>query len=248
MLDAHRNLAAALKQVPQLLGAPPVRAVLMISAHWQEGDFTVMSHARPPMIYDYSGFPENTYQVQYPAPGAPELARQVQGLLQSAGINARLDPERGFDHGSFVPMAVMYPDAKVPVIQMSLQRGLDPQQHLAAGRALAALRNEGILVVGSGLSYHNLSTFGAQAKNPSAAFDDWLQQALVGKNFAQRASALTAWQAAPSARQAHPREEHLLPLMVAVGAAGGDAATRCYHEADFFGGISVSGYRFGNPC
>lgn len=243
MLEAHRNLAAALKQLPQLVGAAP-RAVLMVSAHWEEDDFTVMGHPQPPMIYDYSGFPENTYHVQYAAPGAPQLARQVHDLLQGAGIAARLDPARGFDHGSFVPMAVMYPDANVPVIQLSLKRGLDPQQHLAAGRALAALRNDGVLVIGSGLSYHNLRAFGPQARVPSAAFDQWLQQSLEGKNLEQRSSALAAWEAAPSARQVHPREEHLLPLMVAVGAAGDDAATRFYHEDDFFGGASVSSYMF----
>jgi aromatic ring-opening dioxygenase catalytic subunit (LigB family) len=244
MLDAHRNLEAALKQLPQLVGATP-KAVLMVSAHWEEDDFTVMSHPKPPMIYDYTGFPENTYRVQYPAPGAPELAQQVHALLQSAGIAARIERERGFDHGTFVPMAVMYPDANVPVTQLSLKRGLSPQDHLAAGRALATLRSEGVVVIASGLSYHNLRTFGALGKTPSAAFDHWLQQTLAETDFEKRAFALASWEAAPSARQAHPREDHLLPLMVAVGAAGADVATRVYHEDTFFGGLSVSSYMFG---
>ena len=241
--DAHRKLESALQQLPRLVGATP-KAVLMISAHWEEADFTVMSHPSPPMIYDYSGFPENTYQIRYAAPGAPKLAEQVHGLLQSAGIAARLDPARGFDHGAFVPMAVMYPDAGMPVMQLSLKRGLNPQDHLAAGRALASLRNEGVLVIGSGSSYHNLRMLGPESKEPSAAFDDWLQRTLEQSDFEKRTGALASWEAAPSARVAHPREEHLLPLMVAVGAAERDAATRIYHENTFFGSGSVSSFMF----
>lgn len=243
MRDTHRNLEAALQQLPQLVGATP-KAVLMISAHWEEKDFTVMSHPNPPMLYDYSNFPANTYQVQYPAPGAPQLAERVHGLLQSAGITVRLDPARGFDHGAFVPMAVIYPDATVPVVQLSLKRGLDPQDHLAAGRVLATLRSEGVLIVGSGSSYHNLRMLGPESKEPSAAFDDWLQRTLEGTHFEERALALASWEAAPSARVAHPREEHLLPLMVAVGAAESDVATRFYHENTFFGSGSVSSFMF----
>ena len=241
--EAHRKLEAALQKLPQLVGVTP-KAVLMISAHWEEADFTVMSHLNPPMIYDYTGFPENTYQIRYAAPGAPQLAERVHGLLQSAGIAARLDPARGFDHGTFVPMAVIYPDASVPVLQLSLKRGLSPQDHLAAGRALAPLRHEGVLVVGSGSSYHNLRMLGPEAKGPSAAFDDWLQHTLEGTHFEERANALASWEAAPSARVAHPREEHLLPLMVAVGAAERDVATRFYHEDTFFCSGSVSSFMF----
>ena len=243
MRDTHRNLESALQQLPQLVGTTP-KAVLMISAHWEEDDFTLMSHPNPPMVYDYTGFPENTYKVRYAAPGSPQLADQVQGLLQSAGITARLDPARGFDHGTFVPMAVMYPDASVPVLQLSLKRGLDPQDHLAAGRALAKLRSEGVLVLGSGSSYHNLRMLGPEAKEPSAAFDDWLQHTLEGTDFEKRSIALAFWETAPSARVAHPREEHLLPLMVALGAAEQDTATRFYHENTFFGSGSVSSFMF----
>ena len=241
--DTHRTLEAALQGLPLLVGEMP-KAVLMVSAHWEEDDFTVMSHPSPPMVYDYYGFPDNTYQIQYAAPGAPKLAQRVQGLLQSAGIAARLDPARGFDHGTFVPMAVMYPDASVPVVQLSLKRGLDPQDHLAAGRALATLREEGVLIIGSGSSYHNLSMLGPESKAPSAAFDDWLQRTLDGTHIADRAAALAAWDAAPSARMAHPREEHLLPLMVAVGAAERDLATRFHHEDTFFGSASLSSFMF----
>jgi aromatic ring-opening dioxygenase catalytic subunit (LigB family) len=243
MREIHRNLEAALQQLPQLVGVTP-KAVLMISAHWEEEDFTVMTHRNPPMLYDYNNFPANTYQVQYPAPGAPQLAEQVQALLQSAGIAARLDPTRGFDRGTFVPMFVIYPDASIPIVQLSLKRGLDPQAHLAAGRALATLRAEGVLVVGSGSSYHNLRMMGPESKEPSAEFDAWLQHSLEGTDFEERTAALTFWDAAPSARVAHPREEHLLPLMVAVGAAEHDVATRFYHENTFFGSGSVSSFMF----
>ena len=141
-------------------------------------------------------------------------------------------------------MFVVYPDADVPIVQLSLKRGLDPQAHLAAGRALASLRDEGILIVGSGSSYHNLRMMGPEAKEPSAAFDAWLQQSLEGTDFDSRTAALASWETAPSARVSHPREEHLLPLMVAVGAAEQDVATRFYHENTFFGSGSVSSVMF----
>jgi len=244
MRGTYDRLAAALRHIPQQVGDTPT-TVLMVSAHWEEADFTVMSHPNPPMIYDYSGFPDYTYRIQYPAPGAPRLAQDVQAALQRAGIAAKLDSMRGFDHGMYAPMAVMYPDASVPTVQLSLKRGLDPDAHLAVGRALAPLRDQGVLIVGSGLSYHNLRAFGPAAEETSAAFDDWLQRALAPANFAERARALTGWESAPAARQAHPREEHLLPLMVAVGAAENDVATLVYHEDNFFGGISVSNFQFG---
>ncbi|GAB7543695.1 DODA-type extradiol aromatic ring-opening family dioxygenase [Cupriavidus sp. CuC1] len=240
----YDGLKAALQQMPQLVGAAP-KAVLMISAHWEEPEFTIMANPKPPMIYDYYGFPDYTYQIQYPAPGAPQLATRVQGLLEDAGLAARLDPLRGFDHGMYAPMAVIYPGADMPTVQLSLKRGLDPLAHLALGRALAPLRHEGILIVGSGLSYHNLRAFGPAGKDVSAAFDAWLEQALTATAPEQRAAALTAWESAPAARQAHPREEHLLPLMVAVGAAEADTATRVYHEDNFAGGITVSSFMFG---
>ena len=244
MTGVYDQLEASLKQMPAQVGTTP-QAVLMVSAHWEEPEFTLQSNPHPPMVYDYSGFPPHTYRIQYPAPGAPALAERVRGLLEGAGLAARLDDARGYDHGMYAPLAVAYPNADVPVVQLSLKRGLDPQQHLALGRALAPLRDEGILIVGSGLSYHNLRLFGPAGKEPSAAFDQWLQRTLVDTTPAARAQGLIDWQSAPAARQAHPREEHLLPLMVAVGAAGSDATRRIYHEDDFAGGITVSSYMFG---
>jgi aromatic ring-opening dioxygenase catalytic subunit (LigB family) len=230
--------------MPQQIGMRP-KAVLVISGHWEERDFTVMSSANPPMIYDYSGFPEHTYRIKYAAPGSPETAERVHGLIERAGFPARLDTTRGYDHGTFAPLAVIYPDADVPVLQLSLRHGYDPKDHIAVGRALAPLRDEGVLILGSGLSYHNLRDFGPRAKAPSAAFDHWLQETLVAVSPAERITRLVDWEAAPAARKAHPQEDHLLPLMVVVGAAGNDKAVRVYHEDNFFGGIAVSSFMFG---
>ena len=241
---AYDQLEAALARMPADIGTPP-RAVLMLSAHWEAPQFTVQTHARPPMLYDYGGFPDFAYRIQYPAPGAPAVAARVREALSAAGIASQEDAARGFDHGMFAPMAVIYPKADVPVLQLSLKRGLDPHAHLALGRALAPLRDEGVLIVGSGLSYHNLRAFGPAARAPSAAFDAWLESTLAIADAAGRADTLARWESAPAARVAHPREEHLLPLMVALGAARDEAATRVYHEHEFFGGITVSSYRFG---
>ena len=244
MGGVYDRLEASLARMPADIGRTP-RAVLMLSAHWEAPQFTVQTHARPPMLYDYGGFPDFTYRIQYPAPGAPEVAARVREALSAAGIASQEDAARGFDHGMFAPMAVIYPDADVPVLQLSLKRGLAPDEHLALGRALAPLRDKDVLIVGSGLSYHNLRAFGPAAREPSAAFDGWLESTLDIADAATRSTTLAAWERAPAARLAHPREEHLLPLMVALGAAEGEAATRVYHEREFFGGITVSSYRFG---
>jgi aromatic ring-opening dioxygenase catalytic subunit (LigB family) len=241
---AYDQLEASLKALPAQIGETP-KAVLVISGHWEEPEFTVMAQAHPPMVYDYSGFPAHTYAIQYPAPGAPALAREVQALIQAAGFAARLDEQRGFDHGTFVPLAVMYPEAQVPVLQLSMKSGYSPQDHLALGRALAPLRQQGVLIIGSGLSYHNLRAFGAAGKAASATFDHWLQEALLGTSPTERSKRLLDWASAPAARLAHPREDHLIPLMVAVGAAETEASSCIYHEANFFGGITVSSFMFG---
>ncbi len=244
MGGVYDRLEAALARMPSDIGRAP-RAILMLSAHWEAPNFTVQSSPAPGMLYDYGGFPDFTYRITYPAPGAPDVAVRVREALAAAGIESGEDAARGFDHGMFAPMAVIYPKADVPVLQLSLKTGLAPDEHLALGRALAPLRDEGILIVGSGLSYHNLRAFGPAARAPSAAFDAWLASTLAIADAATRSATLSAWERAPAARLAHPREEHLLPLMVALGAAEGEAATRVYHESDFFGGITVSSYRFG---
>lgn len=239
----YAGLSRALRQMPEQVGESP-RAILLISAHWEEPDFTVMTAARPGMLHDYYNFPEETYSVDYPAPGAPWLADQVQVLLDNAGLPIKTDKERGFDHGMFCPMAVAWPRADIPVVQLSLRNGLDPREHMALGHALSPLRDQGVLIIGSGLSYHNLRNFGPAAHAISAEFDGWIHEVLGIEDAQQREDRLAQWESAPSAREAHPREEHLLPLMVAVGAAGEDSAERVYHEDDFMGGISVSNFRF----
>lgn len=230
--------------MPRQIGVTP-KAVLVISAHWEEPEFTVMASAQPGMIYDYSGFPEHTYHINYAAPGSPELAHQVQALIQQAGFHSKLDFNRGFDHGVYSALYPIYPKADVPIVQLSLKAGLDPATHLALGHALTSLRSEGILIIGSGLSYHNLRRFGPAGFEASREFDDWLQNTLLHSDVMQRAEQLKNWEQAPSARAAHPREEHLLPLMVALGAAQNDAAHCVYHERTFMGGLTVSSFRFG---
>ena len=244
MNGAYAMLEASLQEMQQQVALTP-KAVLVISGHWEKREFTVMSNPNPPMIYDFSGFPEHTYRIKYSAPGSPQIAERVRALIEGGGHDVHLDAQRGYDHGTYAPLAVIYPDANVPILQLSLKRGYDPQEHIAVGRSLAPLRNEGVLIVGSGLSYHNLREFGPAAKEPSAAFDQWLQDTLVAASPAERVARLLSWEAAPSARKAHPQEDHLLPLMVVVGAAGNDRAKCVYHQADFFGGITVSGFMFG---
>jgi aromatic ring-opening dioxygenase catalytic subunit (LigB family) len=239
--DELSELTAYLKSIARLPKTAP-KALLMISAHWEEPVPTVMSAARPPMLYDYSGFPPETYSIQWPAPGAPELGTRVRELLRAAGIDSAADGKRGFDHGTFVPLKLAYPEANVPTLQLSLKHGLDPAEHLAIGRALAPLRDEGVFIVGSGMTYHNLRAFGPQSAPVAAAFDAWLQQS-VPLPQAERDAALAQWTQAPAARQAHPREEHLIPLMVTAGAAGADRATVAYSNS--IRGLKISAYQFG---
>jgi aromatic ring-opening dioxygenase catalytic subunit (LigB family) len=218
-------------------------ALVVVSAHWEEPVPTVMTSPRPPMFYDYDGFPPESYQITWPAAGEPAVAARVRSLLQAAGIPSAADPDRGFDHGTFVPLKLSFPDADVPTIQLSLQQGLDPARHLAIGRALAPLRDEGVLLVGSGMSFHNLRNYGSpQTPAVSQAFDAWLQQVVVADPDT-RDAALARWATAPAARQAHPREEHLMPLMVVAGAAGADRGLVAFSNT--IGGAHVSAAHFG---
>jgi aromatic ring-opening dioxygenase catalytic subunit (LigB family) len=240
--NPYEGLARYLREYPEAIGAKP-KAILAISGHWEEPEFTVMGSAKPPMIYDYSGFPEHTYHIRYDAPGSPQLARRVRELLDQAGIPSREDPRRGYDHGVFTPFSVSHPKADIPIVQLSIKNGYDPKAHIALGRALAPLRDEGVLIVGSGLSYHNLRAFGPHAYAASKAFDDWLTDAVTAKDAKTRNEKLAHWSEAPSARIAHPKEDHLVPLMVASGAAGEDLGVKNY--SDKMMGVEVSGFRFG---
>jgi aromatic ring-opening dioxygenase catalytic subunit (LigB family) len=236
------RLADYLRSVSAIPPSRP-KALLVVSAHWEKPVPTVMASAHPPILYDYYGFPPESYEITWPAPGAPDLAARVQQLLGDAGIRSGADAERGFDHGTFVPLKLTYPDADVPAAQLSLKRGLDPAEHLAIGRALAPLRNEGVFIIGSGMTFHNLRAFRDPRAAPVAeTFDAWLREAMV-QDPPERNRQLEKWASAPAARAAHPREEHLLPLMVVSGAAGDDRAVVGFN--DTFAGLRLSAYHFG---
>jgi len=218
------------------------KAILVVSGHWEEQAFTASSAAKPELIFDYSGFPEHTYRLRWPAPGEPELAVRVAGLLEQAGLPSALSADRGYDHGVFVPMKVAFPQAEIPVVTLSLATNLDPALHLAAGRALMPLRDEGVLIVGSGMSFHNLRAyFGPETVERARAFDAWLTEA-VAQPAARRDALLSNWRAAPFAAYSHPREEHLIPLMVVAGAGGEAAGTRIFADEPM--GAALSAYRF----
>jgi len=212
-----------LRSVDSLLPARP-QAILIITAHWEAEVPSFTGGTNPGLIYDYYGFPPETYALQYPAPGQPALAQRASELLHHAGLASRVDADYGWDHGVFIPLKVMYPQADVPVVAMSLQASLDPLLHAQLGAALSPLRDEGVLIVGSGMSYHNLRQF-ALAAPLSHDFHDWLDASVQGTR-AQRAERLAQWHQAPGGLASHPREEHLLPLMVASG-AGSDSPGRC---------------------
>ncbi len=238
------RLDASLKQLRRELGDAP-KAVLMVTAHWEEEVFSFSSSRAPPMLYDYYGFPREMYAIRYDAPGDPALAQRAADLLVGGGMTARLDPERGFDHGTFSLMQAIWPEADMPVVQMSIRRDFSPEAHLEAGRLIEPLREEGVLIIGSGLSFHNLRALGnPAAQAPSQMFDQWLQESLVGSSGKDRANRLRQWEKAPAARIAQPREDHLMPLHVAVGAASGEAGAMTYHE-DHFMGVAASSFRFG---
>jgi aromatic ring-opening dioxygenase catalytic subunit (LigB family) len=234
-------LAGFLRGLRDLAPQPPT-AILCVSAHWEEPVPTVSTAQQPPMLYDYVGFPPASYAIQWPAPGSPNLAARVQRLLSTAGIANAADGRRGYDHGCFVPLKLAFPDANVPCVQLSLVRGLAPALHLAVGRALAPLRDDGVLIVGSGMSYHNLRAFGPGARPVATTFDRWLQDTCT-RPAAARDHALIHWTNAPAARAAHPREEHLLPLHVVAGAAGDDVGVVAF--AGTLVGLDVTGFAFG---
>lgn len=218
------------------------KAILVISGHWEEAVFTVSAAPSPQLIFDYSGFPEHTYRLTWPAPGSPELAQRVAEMLKQAGLPSGISPTRGFDHGVFVPLKVAFPGAQIPVVTLSLAASLDPALHTAAGQALAALRDEGVLIVGSGMSFHNLRAyFQAETAGRAREFDGWLTRAVEAPQ-AEREALLTNWSSAPFARYAHPREEHLIPLIVAAGAAGGGTGRRVFAAEPM--GAAISAFRF----
>ncbi len=178
------------------------------------------------MIYDYYGFPKEAYDIQYPAPGAPELAEEILTLFETSDVEARLDDERGFDHGLYVPLLLMYPNADIPCIQISLQKNLDASAHIRIGEALSGLKSDNVLIVGSGFSFHNMKAFAAMETRETTQmnheFEAWLNRTCSDETIdeTERRERLVGWESAPFARYCHPREEHLLPLHVCYGMAG----------------------------
>ena len=226
---SYRDMNRFLRDFPQTINKPDT--IIVISAHWEEPVVSITSGRNLPIIYDYSGFPPAAYELQYPAPGKPELAEQVHTLLSQQQIPAKLDAQRGFDHGLYIPLMLMYPEADIPCIQISLADSLDAEFHIRIGQALAELKNQNLLIIGSGFSFHNMQALmqGSpdrfDAKNE--AFEQWLAQTCSADNFtlAEREHRLVNWQQAPHARYCHPREEHLLPLHVCFGLAASQAKT-----------------------
>ena len=223
MVSCLTNLAASI---------PKPDALLVVSAHWEEEVPTVTSGKNPSLIYDYYGFPEESYHIQYPCVGDPVLANEVHKLLEIASIEARLDEKRGFDHGVFVPLKLMYPDAKIPCVQLSLVDTLDPARHIEIGQALRQLNQKNVLVIGSGFSFHNLRAFFAadtmESRELNRSFEEWLANTCCNSDYSEeeRTQILVRWSDAPGARYCHPREEHLLPLHVCYGVAHAPCSER----------------------
>ena len=243
--DMWDEMGAYLKRLPADIGVRP-KAILVVSAHWEEAQFTVQTKPAPGMLFDYYGFPPSTYELSYPAPGSLHLAQRVRELAGAGGIAVAEDASRDFDHGVFIPLLMAWPEADIPTLQISLKHGLDAAEHLALGKALAPLREEGVLILGSGMSYHNLRRLmqrdvGGGSRHVSLDFDGWLQSVVAGDR-----DGLKAWASAPNARDCHPREEHLIPLMVVAGAAGDDGVRMTYHQ-DSLGptGAAISAFQFG---
>lgn len=242
--DPHMwdRMADFLRNMHQEVGSKP-KAVLVISGHWMEDEFTVMTTAQPPLIYDYYGFPPHTYELTYPALGAPAVAQRVVDLLTAAKIPVKTDSQRGYDHGVFIPFKLIYPDADIPVLQLSMKKNLDPAEHLRAGAALQQLRDEGVLIVGSGMSFHNMRGFSPSFTEPSQRFDAWLSDSIAAPSATERDALLEGWEKAPDAKLTQPHPDHLLPLMVAAGAAGDDIGRKIFEDKVM--NVVVSGYIFG---
>lgn len=221
--SGHLEMVSCLKSIAAKIPRP--RAIVVVSAHWETQIPTITVGPKPQIIYDYYGFPEESYQIRYPCPGEPSVARKIHQLLSAAGIESALDDARGFDHGLFVPLTIMYPAADIPCVQLSLMNSLDPLRHIEMGRALQALRDDNILLIGSGFSFHNMKAFfrpdTAEARQDNHAFEEWLLTTCSRSDYSEeeRSQRLVEWARAPAARYCHPREEHLLPLHVCYGAA-----------------------------
>ncbi len=216
----HQELVDFFKHIAPTLGNPT--AILVISAHWEENKATITYGKNPSLFYDYFGFPDEAYEIKYPAPGEPKLAEKIYYLLEENGIDARLDNDRGFDHGLFVPLKIMFPDAEIPCVQLSLLKSLNPEDHIEIGNALSVLKNQNILIIGSGLSFHNMNAFfqsTTDVDEKNEEFEYWLINTCTNIDLPEieREQKLKQWTNAPYAKYCHPREEHLLPLHMCYG-------------------------------
>jgi len=233
-----------LRQLGPLLGRP--EAILVVSAHWDTARPAVSSAPKPETIYDFYGFPPELYRLRYPAPGAPQLARRAADLLESSGLRTDIDPGRGLDHGAWTSLFLMYPEADIPVTQLSIQSRLGPGHHVRLGEALRALRDEGVLVFASGGATHNLRELSYQRGNPVpqpwvTEFNEWLADAVLS---GRRDDLISYRERAPHAVRNHPTDEHLIPLFVALGAGDPGAAAQRLHSSIESGVISMDAYRF----
>lgn len=227
----HQQLIEQLRTLPTRLPRP--RRILVISAHWEASPVKVTTQRLPGLYYDYHGFPPESYQLAYPVNGDPDWAANIIETLAQRGIDAQAEQQRGLDHGVFVPLMLMYPEADIPCLQLSLHPSLDSELHMAIGVALRSVVSPDTLVIGSGFSFHNMAEFfrpTEQGQHSNLAFEQWLEDTLTGSlGEERRQQALNDWQQAPGARFCHPREEHLIPLMVCYGIAGrgADMALQC---------------------
>ncbi len=231
---SHKAMVEFMEDLPSAIKQPD--AIIVISAHWEENIATVSGSSNPAMFYDYYGFPDEAYNINYPAPGHPELASKIVHIPKQNNIDARMDNERGFDHGLFIPLKLMYPKADIPSIQVSLVKGLDPAVHIEIGNALSELINENILIIGSGFSFHNMRVFSLDGNNTpdhaNDSFQEWLIETCTASlSYSERKRRLIHWTEAPAARYCHPREDHLLPLHVCAGvAAENRPATKIFDD------------------
>ncbi len=237
----HATLIRFLRSIPDQLGHP--EAILMVSAHWEQPIPTLTAGQNPPLIYDYGGFPPESYEIKYHAAGSPALAERIAAEFRDQGIPVNLDDKRGYDHGMFVPLKLMFPEADIPCLQLSLLNNLDASSHMAMGAALSSLVESNILVVGSGMSFHNLQSIFRPLPEGDVAnreFEQWLEETCTGEMpETERAGRLEAWSRAPGGIACHPRPEHLLPLHVCYGIAQ-SKATQVF-SGDVMGKM-VSGY------
>ena len=226
----HQEMVSCLERLASNIFKPD--ALVVVSAHWEEQIPTITAGKSPSLIYDYYGFPEESYHISYPCAGEPSLASDIHELLGIAEIEARLDEARGFDHGVFVPLKIMYPAANIPCVQLSLVATLDPSRHMEIGRALRPLSEKNVLVIGSGFSFHNLRSFFApdtsESKELNHSFEEWLAKTCCSSDYSEeeRAQILARWSDARGARYCHPREEHLLPIHVCYGVAQAPCSER----------------------